>query len=232
MRCYPPRIRFGRTKILLLGVLLGFIVQPIRHADGAAMSTENQRGNINPVETTAQIECITPDGRWSAITNGRTVDPHAPASILDENTISCPLREGETTFIIALPKNALRDRFTFVNENAAACGEFKVAVSNWRLRADSPKWTEVDGIVPFAHKRLFNLSMLGVETKFVRLSFRVESMRENGYGDGVRMSNTFCASALAGAINSNFAKLHGQRGEVLTSFPSVSAAPLLPRLNE
>jgi len=204
MRRYPPQIGFGQAGIVLLGVFLGLITQPIHRAGAAAMSTENQIDNIEHVKTTAQIECITPDGRSSALASVHTFDPCAPASILDENTISCPLREGETTFVIALPKKPLRDRFTFVNENSAACGEFKIAVSNSRLPPDSPKWTEVDGVVPFAHKRLFNLSILGVETKFVRLSFRVEGT----HGNGDSMSNMFHASALAGATNSNLAKLH------------------------
>src|SRR5437773_917352 len=57
---------------------------------------------------------------------------------------------------------------------AASRGELKISVSNYRLPASSSKWTEVEGVIPFARKRLFNLSMLGVEAKYVRLSFRVE----------------------------------------------------------
>ena len=72
-------------------------------------------------------------------------------------------------------KAALIDRFTFVNENAAAHGELRIAVSNYRLPADSSKWTEVQGVIPFARKRLFNLSMLGVEAKYVRFSFHVDT---------------------------------------------------------
>ena len=67
------------------------------------------------------------------------------------------------------------DRFTFVNENAAAEGELEIAVSNSALAADSPAWTAVDGAIPFVRKRLFNLSMIGVEARYVKLSFRVGS---------------------------------------------------------
>jgi len=62
-----------------------------------------------------------------------------------------------------------------VNENAAAAGELRISVSNYQLPAASPKWVEVDGSVTFSRKRLFNLSMVGVEARYVRLSFNVES---------------------------------------------------------
>lgn len=48
---------------------------------------------------------------------------------MDDDTLSCPLQEGETTFIISFPKTALLDRFTFINENAGVKGEMKIAVS-------------------------------------------------------------------------------------------------------
>src|SRR6202022_770742 len=120
--------------------------------------------------------------------------------------------------------------------NATACGELRIAVSNSPLPADSTKWVEVDGIVPFVHKRLFNLSMLGVETRFVRLSFHVENSGEESADqrarDAARISNSFRASALSEAINSNFAKHQGQRQDVAISFGSLSVAPLPSRSNE
>jgi hypothetical protein len=184
----------------------------------------------------AQVECLTPDGRLSPVSNASSIDRQAPASIIDDQTISCSLREGETTFLIALPKGAPHDRFTFVNENAAACGEFRIAVSNSPLPADSAKWVEVDGIVPFAHKRLFNLSMLGVETRFVRLSFHVENsgqeVAKQSARDSARILNTFRASALSEAINSNFAKRHGERQDIAMGFASASVASLPSRPNE
>ena len=131
------------------------------------------------------------------------------------------LREGETTFIIELPNNSPRDRFTFLNENAAACGELRIAVSDSPLPADSPKWTEVDGIVPFAHKRLFKLSILGVETKFVRLSFRVDGQRQ----DSAQISDPFRTSVLAAAINSNLSKLHEHGRDLTVATLSVAALP-------
>src|SRR5204862_3088787 len=93
---------------------------------------------------------------------------------LDNDTISCSLPEGDTTFIISLERSSPLDRFTFINENTAARGELRIAVSNEKLSADSDKWTPVDGATSFKRKRLFSVSVLGVEAKYVRLTFHVE----------------------------------------------------------
>ncbi len=119
----------------------------------------------------AQIECITPDGRVERLAPNETGS--ASATILRDETLSCPLQEGITTFVLKLPATSLLDHFTFVNENAAAAGELKISVSNYQLPATSPKWVDVDGNIVFSHKRLFNLSMVGVEARYVKLSFKV-----------------------------------------------------------
>ena len=93
---------------------------------------------------------------------------------MDNNTVSCSLPEGDTTFIISLMRSSPLDRFTLINENLAARGELRIAVSNEKLSADSDKWTPVDGAVSFKRKRLFNVSLLGVEAKYIRLTFHVE----------------------------------------------------------
>ena len=177
-----------------------------------------------PTKSTVRVECISPTGQFSDI-SGKPGPDKQIASIVDGETISCALPEGLTTFIIALPKNGLPDRLTFLNENAGARGELRIAVANSALPANSSKWTEVEGIVPFVHKRLFNLSMLGVETKFVRLSFRVEKSEEDSGQSVTAVSlDTFRASALAAAINSKFAKLHAAGNQV--SLASLSVGPL------
>ena len=135
---------------------------------------ENCLDNPTSIHAVTQIECITPDGHVSPLSAAPRPTQNAPATVKADDTISCPLREGETVFIIAFPKIALLDRLTFVNENATACGELNIAVSNYRLPANSPSWTAVDGAIPFARKRLFNLSMIGVEARYVKLSFRVQ----------------------------------------------------------
>ena len=94
--------------------------------------------------------------------------------IMSDDSISCPLREGDTTFVVALPNSGALERLKFVNENAAARGTLKIAVSNEALAPNSSRWTPVDGNVSFRHKRLFDLSVVGVEAKFVRVTFSVE----------------------------------------------------------
>ena len=172
------------------------------------------------VNEPAQIEYISPDGKFSPVSAVNPTAHESAAAFIDGNTVSCALREGETTFIIELPKNATSDRFTFLNQNAAACGELRIAVSNSPLAVDSPKWTEVDGIVPFAHKRLFKLSMLGVETKFVRLSFRVDNQQTKS----ARISYPFRGSILNEKIDSSFAKLNDNVREL--NFAAISVGPL------
>ena len=116
-------------------------------------------------ERPAKIQRLGPDGQLTEV---------AADTITPEGALSCALPQGDTTFIISLPQTALLDRFDFVNENAEAQGELTIAVANYQLPAASPKWTNVDGAVGFSRKRLFNLSLVGVEARYVKLSFHVE----------------------------------------------------------
>jgi hypothetical protein len=100
--------------------------------------------------------------------------------VMDQDTVSSPLPEGDTTFIIFLARSSTLDRFTFINENKPARGELRIAVANEKLSADSDKWTSVDGAVSFKRKCRFNVSMLGVEAKYVRLTFHVEHEENAG----------------------------------------------------
>jgi hypothetical protein len=168
-------IRLQSKLLLSVAVLLTVFTFPALAAP--VLNTEpaaNQAKNLARMNCGAQIECITPDGRVTHVTPAAPQNSETAALIMDDDTVSCSLQEGETNFVIALPNTALLDRFTFLNENAAAQGELKISVSNYRLPANSHKWTPVEGAVPFSHKRLFDLSLLGVEAKFVKLSFHVE----------------------------------------------------------
>ena len=196
------------TKTLLLNwlaciILIGLLTHRSGYAEGVARKAP-------------EVEYIAPNGQFSSLSDSPNRQPSA--AFVDRDTISCTLREGETTFIIQLPKNSQSDRFTFLNENAAACGELRIAVSDSALPADSPKWTEVDGIVPFAHKRLFKLSILGVETKYVRLSFKVEGHAP----ESAHILDPFRTSFLAAGIDSSFPAIH-QKGLDLTLATSVGA---------
>jgi len=97
----------------------------------------------------------------------------ADVIILNGNTIRCPLREGETTFIVSSRDDSMLDRLIVVNENAAAHGELKIALSNDKLPAASEKWRAVEGSIQFSHKRLLNVSLVGVEAKYAKLVFHI-----------------------------------------------------------
>src|SRR5437660_2784201 len=213
LRRIKPRSARMRLVISAL-VLVGFV------AAGYCCYAES------PARKSAQIEYITPDGQFSPVNAARLAPRAQAAAFVDNDTVSCVLRVGETTFIIQLPKNSPRDRFTFLNENAAACGELRIAVSDSPLPIDSPKWTEVDGIVPFAHKRLFKLSMLGVDTKFVRLSFRVDRQRQ----ESAELSDPFRSSLLATNTNSRLGKFDLAKRDF--SMAAVSVAPLPTNRNK
>src|SRR5689334_22324008 len=64
-----------------------------------------------------QIEYIAPDGKLSSLSAANPTAHQSNAAFVDSSTVSCALKQGETTFIIELPRNADSDRFTFLNEN-------------------------------------------------------------------------------------------------------------------
>lgn len=241
---FPSKISVDHSVLSKLFELLLFgslALSAISAADVTANTeASNEAKNLAQMNCGAQIECIMPDGRPAVIASRTLSDNNPTALIMDDDTISCPLQGGQTTFVIALPKAAFLDRFTFVNENAAARGELRIAVSNYRLPANSSKWTEVEGVIPFARKRLFNLSMLGIEAKYVRLSFHVEkegriaalglygeeSLKKFAEKQGrvapvKNFSNTF---NLEDVINFNFANVYARAHIVYVSSGSPFAA--------
>jgi hypothetical protein len=195
-------------------------------AEEAGLST-NQAKDPARMNCGAQIECVTPDGHAGQVARLAAHDPAAIALIMEDDTITCLLQEGETNFVIELPEKRVPDRFTFVNENAAH-GELTIAVSNQRLPANSPEWTQVEGIVPFVHKRLFGVSLLGVEAKFVRLSFHVgkDQMASAGRHNKSEFPSRFQTSDFDDALNSKFAALHSRASTLLLTANSLSVAPL------
>jgi hypothetical protein len=110
-----------------------------------------------------QIECVA-SGREAA-TNLTMADAK----------INYALPRGVTSFIIHLSAPAQQRCFTLVNENTAAEGKLSIAVSKERLPAGSPKWSAVGRSIPFRHKRLFTVSLVGIEANYVKLTFQVES---------------------------------------------------------
>jgi len=149
-------------------------------ADG----TVNQAKNLARLNVGAHIDRINPGGCVEAVSIASDSNENPAALILDDNTLSCPLPQGDTTFIITLPRISVLQRFAFINQNAAAQGNFELAVSNYRLGSTDPKWQSVHPPMKFGGSRLFNMPVLGVEAKYVRLTFHV---RKEGRLAGVAL---------------------------------------------
>jgi hypothetical protein len=234
---------FGRIvpSIFAAFALAAASIQPsFADESGAAADEGNAAKNLARMNCGAKIDWITPDGRVVAVPSANEKNESAAALIMDDDTLSCPLQEGDTTFIISFPKTSLLDRFTFVNENAAVQGEMRIAVSNYRLPADSPKWTDVSGKTEFTSKRLFNLSMVGVEARYVKLSFHVAkggriaslglfggvSLEKyaNRQDATVRVSNTPATHRIEDMLNFNFANLYAKGRVVFVSSGAFGAA--------
>jgi hypothetical protein len=190
----------------------------------------------NPAKNLARMNCgatIEVSGAGARIVSVADKEAGVSALLLDDDTLNYPLPEGDTTFILTLSRTSTLDRFTFVNENAAAVGELTVAVSNYRLPAQSRKWNEVNGSTPFTGKRLFDLSLLGTEARYVKLSFHVTkggSIAALGlYGEQslqkfaarqrgvVRITNSAATRRLEDMLNFNFANLYAQARIVFIS---------------
>ncbi len=171
-----PDCRVRKSVGILSFILIAAVFGSIFAAELESGSNEAKNPARNNVG--AQIECTTPDGRVKEIGTASDGNEGAPAIMMDDGTLSCALQEGQTTFIVRQPTDCLLDRFILVNENATAAGELKISVSNEQLPAASGKWVEVDGHISFANKRLFNLSLVGVEARYVKLAFHVRKAEQ------------------------------------------------------
>lgn len=190
----------------------------------------------NPAKNLARMNCgatIEVSGASEKLVSVADKEAGVRALLLDDDTLNYPLPEGDTTFILTLSRTSTLDRFTFVNENAAAVGEMTVAVSNYRLPAQSRKWNEVNGGTPFTGKRLFDLSLLGTEARYVKLSFHVSeagSIAALGlYGEQslqkfaarqrgvIRVTNSAATRRLEDMLNFNFANLYAHARIVFIS---------------
>src|SRR5256714_2455321 len=190
----------------------------------------NPAKNLARMNCGATIELIGADGRAVVIANK---DSGPSALLLDDDTLNYPLPEGDTIFVLSFPRTSMLDRFTFVNENSAAAGEMKVAVSNYRLPARSSKWIDVNVGTSFTGKRLFDLPLAGTEARYVKLSFHVTepgtiaglglygaqslqkfAARQRG---AIRVTNSAATRRLEDMLNFNFANLYARARIVFIS---------------
>src|SRR6478672_943612 len=167
----PSRLRiFGVT-----GFVFGLVALQAA-ADGGTIPATTFDEVSNPAKNLARTNCgatidiIGPNGTPVNVTAKNST---AAALLLDDDTLSYALPEGDTTVVISFPKASDLDRFTFVNENGAAAGEMSIAVSNYRLPVQSRRWNEVVASASFTGKRLFDVSLTGTEARYVKLSFHV-----------------------------------------------------------
>src|SRR5437588_11590222 len=110
--------------------------------------------NLARMNCGATIDLIGPDGRAVVVANKGS---SASALLFDDDTLNYPLSEGDATFIVSFPRISVLDRFTFVNENAAAAGEIKIAVSTYRLSANTSKCMDGNGRSSVTGNRQFDL---------------------------------------------------------------------------
>jgi len=202
------------------------MLEPLTAADDAS----NPAKNLARMNCGATIDLIGRDGRAIVVTKKQD-SPNA--LLLDDDTLNFPLPGGDTTFILSMPRVAALGRFTFVNENAAAAGELTIAVSNYRLPANSKKWIEVSRAASFTGKRLFDLSLAGTEARYVKLSFHVAkegliaglglygeqslqkfAARQRG---AIRVTNSAATRRLEDMLNFNFANLYARAHIVFIS---------------
>jgi len=145
------------------GVVAGWLLLcPLAFAGNDALASRQTRN---------RIECLAPGEA-------------APISLtMNDAELRYALRRGVTSFIIHLAAPGQRRCFTLVNGNMAAAGRLSIATANERLAADNPRWRVVNGAVRFRHKRLFALSLLGVDAKFVKLTIQVDHLEKVAQGE-------------------------------------------------
>lgn len=56
---------------------------------------------------------------------------------------------------------------------ASPKGRLTIAVADRKLTTDSPLWGDVEGAIPFHHKRRFTFSLVGIKANYIRLIFEV-----------------------------------------------------------
>ena len=177
---------------------------------GEVAEGPNQAKNLARLNCGAHIDRILAGGK--IVTSANTADAADPSALLlDDNTVSCPLAFGDNVFVVTLPHISVLQRFAFINRNASAQGDFEVAVSNYRLGSTDPAWTQVQRPISFDKERMINAPMLGVEARYVRLTFHV------------RKEGQLAALALYGIPTlESFARVHTVQAHTDFSMASLS----------
>jgi hypothetical protein len=153
----------------LLALTTAFTAQaPAQNAAGSA----NNAKNLARLNCGARITWISSHGTQSLNVSGQG----GPATnlLLDDNTLSCELTKGDNTFLIALPNISDFDRFTFINERPEFTGTVQLFVSNYRLSPNDANWAQVGRKMTFGKERFVNISLTGMEGKYVKILFQAD----------------------------------------------------------
>jgi hypothetical protein len=142
-------------------------------------SEEMLNGSANDAKNLARVNC----GTHLALVSGSDApdvrplegrpDPAADL-LLDDNTLSCHLSQGNNTFLVALQNISALDRFTFINENPETAGTAQIFVSNYRIEPNDSHWIEANRKLNFSDQRFISMRLAGVEAKYVKISFNVK----------------------------------------------------------
>lgn len=174
MKTLPLKIATHGARILPLLTLAASLQFAVAGESDSNAAEQEQRKNLARFNVGASVETSSGVQRAGDVALAAGAENGPAALLTDDQTLSCALREGESSFVVNLARISSLRRITFINENGAARGQLRIAVSNYHLAPSSPKWSDVDGAVPFSGKRQIELSLCGVEAKFVKLSFQVE----------------------------------------------------------
>jgi len=157
---------------LLIAAAFSLLCTANGFANEATDPSVNSAKNLARLNVGAHIDRVLPGGVETVPMTGNGSD-NSGELVLDDNTLSCPLPVGDSTFIISLPRISVLQRFAFVNPNGSAQGEFELAVSSYRIGSRDPKWTSVQAPMKFGGTRFVSMPILGVEAKYVKLTLHV-----------------------------------------------------------
>lgn len=227
-RFYPSRFFLSHLAIICLA-----LAGATRGVVGDELKEISLTDSSNPAKNLARINCGATIELANAAPTSAGAGSTAATLLLDDDTLSYPLEAGETSFIISLPRVSVLDRFTFVNENAAAQGDVSLAVSNYRLTAQSPKWHEAGSNASFSGTRVIDSSLPGVEARYVKITFRTaksghiaalglyggQSLQKFGARQrrATRVTNTAVTRRLEDMLNFNFANVYASARVVFVS---------------
>src|SRR5215212_5678732 len=82
-------------------------------ASTAFDDSSNPAKNLARLNCGATIDQISRDGRVIMTSTAAAKEEAPTRLLLDDDTLSYPLAEGDTTFVISFPRVSVLDRFTF-----------------------------------------------------------------------------------------------------------------------